>query len=246
MKKVFAVFALTAISTFQFSCASRPDKGSKAALETNEQKYSYMIGLDMGKSLSDLDFAVDLNSLKVGIADIIEKRNPQLSDSAVKALQTQFMQELQKKRAEKAQKAVSDNAKFFETNKTKPGVMTTPSGLQYEIITMGTGPKPLATDTVQVHYEGSLLDGKIFDSSKKRGQPVTFPLNQVIPGWTEGIQLMPVGSKFKLYIPPQLGYGEQGMPQGGIGPNSILVFEVELLEVHSAKASEAAPSTKKK
>jgi FKBP-type peptidyl-prolyl cis-trans isomerase len=121
--------------------------------------------------------------------------------------------------------------KFLAENAKKPGVQTTASGLQYQVVTEGKGAKPKAGDVVRVHYKGSLLDGKVFDSSYDRGQPVVFPIDQVVPGWQEGLQLMPVGSKFKLWVPANLGYGEKGTPGGPIGPNSTLVFDLELLDI---------------
>jgi FKBP-type peptidyl-prolyl cis-trans isomerase len=130
-----------------------------------------------------------------------------------------------------AQSAAEKGVQFLAENATKKGVKVTPSGLQYEVITEGTGKSPKATDTVQVHYKGTLLDGTEFDSSYKRGQPATFPLNRVIPGWTEGVQLMKEGSKYKFFIPSKLAYGASGTPGGPIGPNEALIFEVELLKV---------------
>ncbi len=127
-------------------------------------------------------------------------------------------------------KNLKEGEEFLAKNKTKSGVVTTASGLQYEIIKAGTGPKPKAEDEVKCHYKGTLIDGKVFDSSIERGEPATFPVNRVIPGWTEALQLMPVGSKWKLYIPASLGYGERGAGQD-IKPNSTLIFEVELLEI---------------
>jgi FKBP-type peptidyl-prolyl cis-trans isomerase FklB len=131
---------------------------------------------------------------------------------------------------EKASANLKSGQEFLDANKQKPGVVTLPSGLQYEVITEGTGIKPLSSNKVTCHYHGSLLDGTVFDSSVKRGQPATFPLNMVIKGWTEGLQLMSVGSKWRFFIPPQLAYGER-QTGAHIGPNSTLVFEVELLEV---------------
>jgi FKBP-type peptidyl-prolyl cis-trans isomerase FklB len=129
---------------------------------------------------------------------------------------------------EKAAANLKAGQDFLEANKQKPGVVTLPSGLQYEIITEGNGPKPTATSSVTCHYHGTLIDGTVFDSSVKRGQPATFPLNRVIKGWTEGLQLMPTGSKWRFFLPPQLAYGEQQV-SAQIGPNSTLIFEVELL-----------------
>ena len=131
---------------------------------------------------------------------------------------------------EKASANLKAGQDFLETNKTKPGIVALPSGLQYEIITEGSGAKPLASNKVTCHYHGTLIDGTVFDSSVKRGQPATFPLNAVIKGWTEGLQLMPTGSKWRFFIPPHLGYGDRQVG-GQIGPNSTLIFEVELLGI---------------
>jgi FKBP-type peptidyl-prolyl cis-trans isomerase FklB len=135
-----------------------------------------------------------------------------------------------KMKQEKAAENLKAGEEFLEANKNKPGVVALPSGLQYEIITEGTGPKPLASNKVTCHYHGTLIDGTVFDSSVKRGQPATFPLNQVIKGWTEGLQLMPTGSKWRFFIPPHLGYGDRQV-SAQIGPNSTLIFEVELLGI---------------
>ena len=148
----------------------------------------------------------------------------QAFSTRMQAKQAAEFEETKRKNAEEGDKFLAENAK-------KPGVKTTASGLQYEVLTEGTGPKPKASDTVRVHYKGTLLDGETFDDSYARGEPVEFALAQVVPGWQEGLQLMPVGSKYKLWIPGKLGYGEQGTPGGPIGPNATLVFEVELLDV---------------
>ena len=134
------------------------------------------------------------------------------------------------RKKEKAEANLKEGQEFLEKNKQKPGVVSLPSGLQYEIISEGSGPKPGPTDSVTCHYHGTLIDGTIFDSSVRRGQPATFPLNRVIKGWTEGLQLMPMGSKWRFFIPPHLGYGEQQV-SAQIGPNSTLIFEVELLGI---------------
>ena len=128
-------------------------------------------------------------------------------------------------------KTLAEGQAFLAKNAKAPGVVTTASGLQYQVVTEGKGPKPKAGDVVRVHYKGATLDGKTFDSSYDRGQPVVFPLDQVVPGWQEGLQLMPVGSKYKLWIPGNLGYGEKGTPGGPIGPNATLVFDVELIDI---------------
>ena len=146
-----------------------------------------------------------------------------------------FAQQIQSKQAGMANKAATTNKvegdKFLAQNKTRPGVTTTQSGLQYKVIKQGTGPKPKATDKVTVHYEGKLIDGTVFDSSLKRGQPISFDVTGVIPGWTEALQLMPVGSTWQLFIPSELAYGEHPRPGGPIGPNAVLTFEVQLLKI---------------
>jgi len=140
---------------------------------------------------------------------------------------------------ERAKKAELENNLFFENNKKNKNVITTASGLQYEVLVQGTGATPKATDKVKVHYHGTLIDGTVFDSSVERGTPIEFDLDKVIPGWTEGVQLMSIGSKFRFFIPPALGYGPRSV--GKIGPNSILIFEVELLGIESAKVSSNPP-----
>jgi FKBP-type peptidyl-prolyl cis-trans isomerase len=209
-------------------------KDGKSSLNTDTEKFSYAIGMDIGRSLKRLDTEIDVAALRQGVQDVLDDKETLLTQEQVVEVMTSFSQKIQKDQEEKQQAAAGKNAeeakKFFVDNGKKEGVKTTTSGLQYEVLTEGKGDKPKASDRVSVHYTGKLLDGTVFDSSVERGQPATFPLNAVIPGWTEGLQLMTVGSKYKLYIPPELGYGEKGAGPK-IGPNSALVFEVELLKV---------------
>jgi FKBP-type peptidyl-prolyl cis-trans isomerase len=169
--------------------------------------------------------------LKDGLAGA----KPLLTDDEAKATMVAFEADLRKKQEAKnlalAEANKTQGAAFLAENKTKEGVVTLPSGLQYKILTEGTGPKPTSTDTVVCNYKGTLLDNTEFDSSYKSGQPATFPLSRVIKGWTEALQLMPVGSKWQLFIPPDLAYGPRGGPGGGIGPDATLVFEVELISI---------------
>lgn len=195
---------------------------------------SYAIGWQTGQSFVQQKVDVDQESFIEGMRDAMAGTDSKFTEQEMIAAMQQLQQEMMAKQQAQAQEQASANqaasAEFFATNGAREGVTTLPSGLQYEVLTAGTGAKPAATDTVTVHYRGTLLDGSEFDSSYARGTPATFPLNQVIPGWTEGLQLMTVGSKWKLFIPSDLGYGMRGSPPK-IGPGATLIFEVELLEI---------------
>jgi FKBP-type peptidyl-prolyl cis-trans isomerase len=203
-------------------------------LKTPKDKASYAIGLNIGKSLHRDSVDVDPAILARGLKDALSDRKPLLSEDEMKAALTTLQTDVRKKQEEKMQQVGEFNKKegdaFLAANKSKEGVVTLPSGLQYKILKAGTGPKPTATDSVVCNYKGTLLNNTEFDSSYKRGQPATFGVNQVIKGWTEALQLMPVGSKWQLFIPSDLAYGQRG-PSPEIGPNSTLVFEVELLSI---------------
>ena len=191
-------------------------------------KISYALGLSMGQNLmgsgvTSLDYA----DLAAGIKDVLEKNQPQISYQEAQQVLGQFFQELEAKIAGAAK---ADGEKFLAENAKREGVQVTASGLQYEVLEATIGQKPKATDTVKVHYEGTLIDGTVFDSSYKRGESISFPLNGVIKGWTEGLQLMSVGSKYKFFIPYQLAYGERGAGQQ-IPPYAALIFTVELLGI---------------
>ena len=212
---------------------------SASALTTERQKESYAFGMNVARGLQqrmkeqsvDVDTAVMLR----GIRDVLSGGKPLLTDGqaddALKQLQTAVLQKQGEQRKILEEKNMKEGEAFLAANGTKEGVVTLPSGLQYKIITQGTGPKPAATDTVVCQYRGTLVDGTEFDSSYKRGQPATFPLNGVIKGWTEGVQLMPVGSKYQFFIPSNLAYGERGYPGSPIGPNATLIFEIELVSI---------------
>lgn len=195
----------------------------------------------MHKDSVDVDPAIVLRGMKDGLAG----NKPLLTDDEARATMVALQADLRKKQEEKMLVQGEANKKEGETflaeNKTKEGVVALPSGLQYKILKEGTGPKPTATDTVVCNYKGTLLDNTEFDSSYKRGQPATFPVTGVIKGWTEALQLMPVGSKWQLFIPSDLAYGVRGGPGGGIGPNATLVFEVELMSIQP-KAQVQAPT----
>lgn len=206
-----------------------------AGLPTEKDKVSYMIGMQMGKSLEQVKDEVDVDVIAKAIKSSIAGEKMLMDEKQAQQIAETFGQKMQAKQIAKMMADAKTNKeqgeKFLAENAKKPGVKTTPSGLQYQAITEGTGPKPKDSDVVRVHYKGTLLDGKTFDSSYDRGTPATFPLAGVIPGWREGLALMPVGSKYKLWIPSSIGYGEAGTQGGPIGPNATLVFEVELLEI---------------
>jgi FKBP-type peptidyl-prolyl cis-trans isomerase FklB len=219
-------------------------KPTVLTLTTQKQKASYAIGLNIGKSMHKDSVDVDPSILLRGLRDGLAGTKPLLTDDEARAAMVALQADLRKKGEEKMLVQGEANKKegdaFLAENKTKDGVVALPSGLQYKILKEGTGPKPAATDTVVCQYKGTLLDNTEFDSSYKRGQPATFPVSGVIKGWTEALQLMPVGSKWELFIPPDLAYGARGGPGGGIGPNATLVFEVELVSIQP-KAEVQAP-----
>lgn len=218
-------------------------KPKPLVLTTAKDKQSYAIGLNVGKSLHRDDIDVDPKIVLQGLKDAIAGGAVLLTDDQIKTVMTDLQSQVRQKQEEKKQALVESNKKdgtaFLAANAAKPGVVTLPSGLQYKILTPGTGPKPTATDSVVCNYRGTLLDNTEFDSSYKRGQPATFPVTGVIKGWTEALQLMPVGSKWQLFIPPDLAYGERA--QGPIGPNATLVFEVELMSIAPKTPPAATP-----
>ena len=205
-------------------------------LTTQKDKVSYAIGMNIGTNLHKQSVDVDPKVLQQGLEDTLAGGKTLLSEDEARATLAQFQNEMRQKQQEKMQQAGAANKKegdaFLAANKAKDGVATLPSGLQYKIETTGTGPKPTASDSVVCNYRGTLIDGKEFDSSYKRGQPATFPVAGVIKGWTEALQLMPVGSKWQLFVPSELAYGERGSGPD-IGPNATLIFEVELLSIQS-------------
>jgi len=206
---------------------------AEGELKTDKDKVSYMVGMDVGKGLASIKDEIDLNIVIQAMQASIKGDKTLLTQEEALKVRQDFMQKLQAKRAAEEKASAEKNKKegdeFLAKKKADKNVKSTPSGLLYEVVKQGNGPKPKATDTVEVHYTGTLISGTKFDSSVDRGQPATFPLNGVIPGWTEGLQLMPVGSKFKFYIPANLAYGEHG--PGPIGPNATLIFDVELLKI---------------
>jgi FKBP-type peptidyl-prolyl cis-trans isomerase FkpA/FKBP-type peptidyl-prolyl cis-trans isomerase FklB len=207
--------------------------GPTAAALTEKQRNSTMIGMDIARTLDGIKEEVDVDALAAAMKASFEGKSASLTPAEADLVRASFGQYVQEKLAKKAaaegEKNLREGEAFLAANKTKPGVRTTASGLQYQVIRPGAGPTPKPTDKVRVHYKGTLLNGTKFDSSYDRGEPAEFALNQVIPGWSEGVALMPVNSKYKFWIPSTLGYGPNGQPP--IGANSTLVFEVELIGI---------------
>jgi FKBP-type peptidyl-prolyl cis-trans isomerase FklB len=226
---VAASLAAAAASLPMLPTVTRADD----TLKTDQDKVSYSMGVDMGRNLQKQGIEVNpdvlLNGIKDGMAGGAAVK---MTDEEMQATMHAFIQNVMQKKSDDNKKK---GDQFLAENKKKDGWQSTTSGLQYKVITTGTGAKPAATDTVVVNYRGTLIDGTEFDSTYKRNEPAEFPVNQVIPGWTEALQLMPVGSKWDLVIPSNLAYGENGPP--GIGANSVLQFEVELLNIKKGDAS---------
>jgi FKBP-type peptidyl-prolyl cis-trans isomerase FklB len=219
-----------------------------STLTTQKQKFSYALGMNLGASLHKQSVDVDPSIVAQGLRAAMAGGKTLLTPEEAQAVLMEVQNDLRKKQQEKMQVAGEANKKegdaFLAANKSKEGVVTLPSGLQYKILKVGTGAKPTASDSVVCNYRGTLLNGTEFDSSYKRGQPATFPVSGVIKGWTEALQLMPVGSKWQLFIPPTLAYGERGAG-GDIGPGATLIFEVELMSIQDKTKTEAAPEAPK-
>jgi FKBP-type peptidyl-prolyl cis-trans isomerase len=225
--------AAVAVLAAAGSTAQAAEIQSAADLKDARQRASYGLGVNAAKTWQSRGADLDWDAYFRGIQDAVADKEPLLSDAEVREAMNTFQTEVQTRMQAKAKEDGSKNEAagkaFLEANKTKEGVKTTASGLQYKVITMGDGAKPTSTDRVTVHYTGKLIDGKKFDSSVDRGQPATFPLSGVIKGWTEGLQLMPVGSKYQFFIPSELAYGVNAPP--AIGPSQVLVFDVELISI---------------
>jgi FKBP-type peptidyl-prolyl cis-trans isomerase FklB len=215
------------------------------ALKDSKDKVSYSIGLDIGTTFKRQKMEINSDALVAGLKDGMNGAKPALSPDEVRQVMTEFSKDMREKTAaatkEAADKNSKESEKFLAENKAKPGVKTTASGLQYKVEKEGSGTPPKETDTVVVNYRGTLIDGTEFDSSYKRGEPATFPVNRVIKGWTEALQLMKPGAKYQLFIPPDLAYGPGGTG-GDIGPNATLVFEVELISAKPGEASAPSPA----
>ncbi len=216
---------------FAFGCTKQ-----EAKLENDQQKASYSIGRQIGDNMKSQSVEIDIPSLTAGLSDAMAGKDPRIKPEEMQAALGKFQEAVMKKRQGEAEKTKKSGIDYLEKNKAKEGVKVTKSGLQYEVVKEGTGKVPKKSDVVKVHYTGTLIDGTKFDSSLDRGEPAEFPVGGVIPGWTEALEMMPTGSKWKLAIPSELAYGPQGRP--GIPPDSVLLFDVELIEI---KAGDAKP-----
>jgi len=215
-----------------------------APFKDNKEKTSYALGMNLGTNFKAQGMDIDSDAMLRGVNDAMSGAKTLMTEEEARAALTQLQSEVRAKMEEKSRMAAITNKKdgdaFLDANKAKDGVVVLPSGLQYKIITQGAGPKPTPLDTVTCNYRGTLIDGTEFDSSYKRGQPASFQVGRVIRGWTEALQLMPTGSKWQLYIPSNLAYGERG--SGPIGPNAVLIFDVELISVEP-KVMPGQPAT---
>jgi FKBP-type peptidyl-prolyl cis-trans isomerase FklB len=248
MKKVVILLAVAAL--FAFSCgeptpASKKEL-TKADLKTEDDKVSYAIGVSIGSNFRQEELKMNLEILQEGIKDGFTGSKQVLDEEEINKTMMAFQQNIRAKKQEEHKKRMEEREKqgeankekgkeFLEANKAKEGVVTLESGLQYKILKKGTGASPKSTDTVKCNYKGTTIDGKEFDSSYKRGEPATFALNRVVKGWTEGVQLMKEGGKWQFFIPSELAYGERGAGQH-IGPNEVLIFEIELLGIEKPEA----------
>jgi FKBP-type peptidyl-prolyl cis-trans isomerase FklB len=215
--------------------AAKPPAAAQVTLKDEKAKTSYALGMNLAHTVKMQPLDLDSAAFIQGIKDVLAGGKTLMTEEEMAAALTVLQTEMNAKAADEAKKLGETNkaegAAFLAENKTKEGVVTLPSGLQYKIITAGTGPTPTAADTVICNYRGTLLDGKEFDSSYKRGQPASFPVGRVIKGWTEALQLMPVGSKWQLFIPADMAYSSHPPPGSGIGPNATLIFDVELISI---------------
>lgn len=231
-----AMAVLTTISALaQDAAPAAPE------VKTDKEKFSYALGMNFGEGFRKQGLDVDPAVFAKALTEAFTTGKTAMTDEEMKAVLTAAAADIRKKQAaqqaEKSEQAQKNGEKFLADNKSKDSVVTLPSGLQYKILKQGTGDKPTLEDTVVCNYKGTLIDGTEFDASEKHGGPATFPVKGVIPGWTEALQLMPVGSKWQLFVPSNLAYGQQGPPE--IGPNATLIFEVELVSIQKAAAAPA-------
>jgi len=230
-----------ALATLMLAACGADKKAEEPKLDTLEAKMSYIFGANMASQFKQEGITLDPAALSLAVVDIQSGKESRIGQEDMQQVMQEFQAQAQAKQEEKMKEAGAANQQksdaFLTANSTKEGVQVTESGLQYKVVTAGEGAKPTTEDSVTVHYKGTLIDGTEFDSSYTRGEPVTFPVTGVIPGWTEALQLMSKGAKYELYIPSDLAYGAGGT--GPIGPNSALVFEVELLDIVKPEAAAA-------
>jgi len=242
MKFTTLSFCALLAGTLLFAGCSSSGGSGDVALETNVDSVSYSLGYQNGQFLKQRGMT-DINpeKLKAGLKTALDDADAALSNSEMQQVVQSFQQEAQRKAQQQQMQDADENKKkgeeFLAENKDKEGVMVADNGLQYKVLEEGDGVSPDTTDQVRVDYKGTLIDGTVFDSSYERGEPATFPLNRVIPGWTQGLQMMKEGAKYKFFIPGELAYGQNPPPRGPIGPNETLIFEVELLEVNPENTS---------
>lgn len=248
MNRHFARVTAVLLLVIPFGCKpavkeSAPQGQGQTELTTFSEKLSYVAGQDIGRSLQGRGADMDLAIVFRGIEDAFSGKEPLVTADEAAAIKQEYAAKLREERAakmkEEGEKNRQEGEAFLAENSKKPGVVTTKSGLQYLVLEEGKGPKPVETDQVKVHYKGTLLDGTEFDSSYKRGRPANFALNRVIRGWTEGLQLMSPGGKYRFFIPADLGYGARGSGPK-IGPNATLIFDVELVEILGSTQPKAA------
>jgi FKBP-type peptidyl-prolyl cis-trans isomerase len=234
MRRVVIVLIGLVILLPFLSLATEEEKDTDVELKSYAQKLSYMLGQQIGNNIKESPTEIDVDIFVSGIKDSLKGSKSLLNEEETNEIRKEFSRQIQESRNQKmaalSGKNLKDGQAFLAENKKKEGIVTTDSGLQYKVLKKGDGPTPLSTDKVTVHYRGTLLDGTEFDSSYKRGQPASFQVGGVIRGWTEALQLMNVGSKYQLFIPSDLAYGQRGAGQR-IGPHSMLIFDVELLSI---------------
>ena len=242
MKFTTFTFCLLLAGTLIFSGCNSSGGSGDVSLETNVDSVSYSLGYQNGEFLKQRGMTdVNPEKLKAGLQAALEDADAQLSDAQMQRVVQSFQQKAQRKAQQQKMEQGQENQKkgeeFLAQNKEKEGIQVTDNGLQYKVLEEGSGASPDTTDQVRVNYKGELIDGTVFDSSYERGEPVTFPLSRVIPGWTQGLQLMKEGAKYKFFIPGNLAYGQNPPPRSPIGPNETLIFEVELLEINPENTS---------
>ncbi|OGT19756.1 MAG: hypothetical protein A2V90_00220 [Gammaproteobacteria bacterium RBG_16_57_12] len=225
MKKLPVVVLATWVAVVPYTQAS------DAELADDKGKVSYIVGYQIGQQLRNDGMDIDAGALKLGVEDVMSGKSSRMSSDEMKAVMSNYEQQQNEKRESMAKTNLETGNKFLAENKGKAGVVELDNGLQYKVIKAGAGKKPAAEDTVTVHYSGRLIDGTEFDSSYKRGEPANFPVNRVIPGWTQILQMMEEGANWQVYIPAALAYGERGAG-AVIGPNSMLIFDIELLKIN--------------